>query len=260
VSLGPQIPGAERRKLGKGIHSVTIEPVAEGVWVVRGGFPKKTFNVYLLEEGGGGVALFDAGEEAMAGGIAAAAEPLGGVRRVVLGHAHSDHRGAAPELGAPVYCHPDEKRYAEAEHPDNEPYFRFELLDRFKIAGRYTMPRLLTQWDGGPVEIAGTVSEGDEVCGFRVVHTPGHAPGLISLWRESDRLALVSDTVYTLDPQTGKPGHPRVPHVFANHDHEQAHESVRKLAGFEPASVWAGHADPMIGDCRAQLEHAAATT
>jgi hydroxyacylglutathione hydrolase len=251
---------AEPRKVGKGIHSVVLEPVADGVWVVRGGFPKKTFNVYLLEEGAGGVTAFDAGEAAMAGGIAEAADRFGGVRRVVLGHAHSDHRGSAPELGAPVFCHPDERQYAEAEHGENEPYFRFELLDRFKIAGRHTMPRLLTSWDGGPVVIAGTVSEGDDVCGFRVFDFPGHAPGLIGLWRESDRLALVSDTLYTLDPQTGKPGHPSVPHVFANHDHRQAHESVRKLAALEPAAVWTGHADPLTGDCRAQLEHAAATT
>ena len=46
------------------------------------------------------------------------------------------------------------------------------------------------------MKIDDTVAEGDEVAGFRVHHFPGHAPGLIGLWRESDRLALVSDTVY----------------------------------------------------------------
>ena len=44
------------------------------------------------------------------------------------------------------------------------------------------------------MKIGGTVSEGDEVAGFRVIHFPGHAPGLIGLWRESDRVALVSDS------------------------------------------------------------------
>ena len=57
-------------------------------------------------------------------------------------------------------------------------------------------------WDGGPVEIAGTVDEGDDVSGFRVVHLPGHAPGLIALFRESDRLALTSDCFYVIDPET----------------------------------------------------------
>ena len=90
--------------------------------------------------------------------------------------------------------------------------------------------RLLRRWDGGAVKIDGTVSEGDEVAGFRVVDFPGHAPGLIGLWRESDHLCLCSDTVYTLDPMTGAFGAPRVPLEFANMDTAQAREAVRKLS------------------------------
>ena len=80
---------------------------------------------------------------------------------------------------------------------------------------------------------------------------------MIGLWRESDRLALVSDTLYTLDPQTGLKGAPRVPHVAFNHNHGQAIESIRKLAALEPATVWPGHANPLTGDVRTQLERAA---
>ena len=119
------------------------------------------------------------------------------------------------------------------------------------------MPLFLKSWDGGPVEIAGAVSEGDEIAGFRVVHLPGHAPGLIGLWRESDRLALCSDTLYTLDPQTGRKGPPRVPHRAFNKDTEQARASIRKLAALEPATVWPGHADPVVGDVRTELERIA---
>ena len=61
---------------------------------------------------------------------------------------------------------------------------------------RWIYPLLLRRWDGGAVKIDGTISEGDEVAGFRVIHFPGHAPGLIGLWRESDRLAIVTDVVY----------------------------------------------------------------
>jgi glyoxylase-like metal-dependent hydrolase (beta-lactamase superfamily II) len=50
-------------------------------------------------------------------------------------------------------------------------------------------PDLWHAWDGGPVEISGTVSGGDDVAGCRVVHAPGHAPSLIVLWAEEDRLA-----------------------------------------------------------------------
>jgi hydroxyacylglutathione hydrolase len=122
------------------------------------------------------------------------------------------------------------------------------------------MPLMLKMWDGGPVEIAGTVSEGDDVAGFEVIHLPGHAPGQIGLWRASDRLALVSDCFYTLDINTGRPGHPRLPHRAFNQDTEQAQASMLKLAALEPAAAWPGHAGPLTGDVRAQLEHAVETT
>src|SRR5439155_9125011 len=101
------------------------------------------------------------------------------------------------------------------------------------------------------------VDEGDEIAGFRVIGLPGHAPGQIGLWRESDRLALVSDCFYMLDPQTGKPSPPRLPHRAFNHDGEQARASIRKLAALDPAVVAPGHLGPLTRDVRAQLERAA---
>ena len=94
-----------RRRLSGG----EPEPVADGVWVLRGGVPSRTMNVYLLADDGG-VTVFDAGIEAMVPAIATAAARLGGVRRVVLGHADADHRGSAPGLDAPVYCHASRAR------------------------------------------------------------------------------------------------------------------------------------------------------
>ena len=108
------------------------------------------------------------------------------------------------------------------------------------------------------MQIAGTVAEDDEIAGFRVVELPGHAPGLIGLFRASDGLALVSDTVYTLDIQTGRKGAPRIPHPAFDESVERARESIRRLAGLGPRIVWAGHADPVTGDVAGQL-HAAAT-
>jgi steroid delta-isomerase-like uncharacterized protein len=230
------------------------ERVADGVWVVRGGFPGKTMNVYLVRDGDG-VMLFDAGIKAMTGAVAAAGASLGGITRVLLGHGHPDHRGVAPYLGAPVLCHADNREDAEGD--GGMRYFDFSKL---KPYAKPVFPYLLKLWDGGPVTIAATLSEGDEVAGFEVVLLAGHAPGLIGLWRASDRLALVSDCFYTLDPQTGRHGHPRVPHEAFNHDTEQARASIRKLAAMEPAAAWAGHAEPLTGDVRGQLETAAATT
>jgi hydroxyacylglutathione hydrolase len=231
------------------------ERVADGVWIVRGGLPR-SMNVFLIEDDGG-VTVFDAGIKAMVRGVAAAGARLGGIRRVVLGHGHADHRGVAPYLGVPVYDHPADRPDAEAES-SRAPYFDFSRLERGYARAAY--PHLLDFWDGGPVKIAGHVDEGDDVAGFRVVHLPGHAPGLIALFRESDRLALTSDCFYTLDPQTGKHGAPRVPHRAFNADTDRALASMRKLAALEPAAAWPGHADPLTGDVRAQLERAADTT
>jgi hydroxyacylglutathione hydrolase len=230
-----------------------LERVADGVWLLRGGVPR-TMNVYLLEDEGGGVTLYDAGIRSMTHALAEAAAPLGGINRIVLGHADADHRGAAPGLHVPVFCHPADREAAEA--PDAlRAYHRLEKLG---IPARYVYRQLMTYWDGGAVRIDGTVEEGDEVSGFRVVHLPGHAPGLIGLWREGDRLALTSDCFYVIDPETSLKRPPGVPHVAFNEDTERARASMRKLAALDPAAAWPGHADPVVGDVRGQLERAAA--
>jgi glyoxylase-like metal-dependent hydrolase (beta-lactamase superfamily II) len=136
------------------------------------------------------------------------------------------------------------------------------VLSQLPVAWvRMLYPTLLRRWDGGAVEIAGTVSEGDRVAGFEVLHFPGHAPGLIGLWRESDRVALVSDVVYLVDSARLKPlphGEASVPHPAFGLDHAQAKESVRRLAALEPRIVGAGHDRPLVGeDLRATLEAAA---
>jgi glyoxylase-like metal-dependent hydrolase (beta-lactamase superfamily II) len=108
------------------------------------------------------------------------------------------------------------------------------------------------------VRIDGTVDEGDDVSGFRVVHLPGHAPGLIGLFRESDRLALTSDCFYVIDPETSLKKPPGPPHEAFNEDTEQARASMRKLAALDPSAAWPGHADALTGDVQGRLERAAA--
>ena len=242
-----------RTRVQNWMHGTGPEPIADGVWVVRGGFPSKSMNVYLIADEGG-VTVFDAGISDMTSAVRTAGVQLGGIKRVVLGHADADHRGSAPGLGAPVYCHPADREAAESSEP-LRPYWDFAKL---KPHGRAVYKRLLPAWDGGAVQIAGTVQEGDEIAGFRVIELPGHAPGLIGLFRDSDRLALVSDCFYTVDPQTGIKGAARVPLAAFNMDTEQARASIRKLAAMSPSAAWAGHADPVRGDVVAQLEHAAA--
>jgi glyoxylase-like metal-dependent hydrolase (beta-lactamase superfamily II)/predicted ester cyclase len=229
------------------------EHVADGVWLLRGGYPMRSMNVFLLEDPDGGVTLFDAGIRAMAEPIADAAAPLGGVARIVLGHGHSDHRATAKSFGAPVLCHPDE--VADAEGDGGEHYMD---LGKLSPPARWVMNALLASYDGPPPTISGTVEEGDVIAGFEVIHLPGHAPGLIGLYRGSDRLALVSDAVYLTDMEAfGKPAAPQIPHRATTWDHDRARESIRKLAALDAATVWPGHLGPITGDVRGQLERAA---
>ncbi|MGP0102985.1 MAG: MBL fold metallo-hydrolase [Solirubrobacteraceae bacterium] len=258
--MPPQGSAAEARmtqafnaktRLSARLGAGEAELVAEGVWVVQG--QPGRCNVYLIEDDGG-VTLFDAGARTMTRAVASAGARLGGIRRVVLGHGHTDHRGVAPALGVPVLCHPDEVQDAEGSGgfrywPDGLRGLPTPLRQFHRLLHRYA-------WDGGPVKIAGTVTEGDELAGFRVIELPGHAPGQIGLWRESDRLALTSDCFYTLD-MWGRDCPPRLPVDLYNYDTEQARASLRKLAAMEPAAAWPGHAKAVTGDVRGQLERAA---
>jgi hydroxyacylglutathione hydrolase len=258
--LPPQGSGAEVRmtqafnaktRLSQRMGAGDAEMVAEGVWIVQG--QPGRCSVYLIEDDGG-VTLFDAGARTMTRAVAKAGATLGGIRRVVLGHGHTDHRGTAPALGVPVLCHPDEVQDAEGSGgfrywPAGLSGLPTPMRQAHRLLHRYA-------WDGGPVKIAGTVTEGDELAGFRVIELPGHAPGQIGLWRESDRLALTSDCFYTLD-MWGRDCSPRLPEHLYNFDTEQARASLRKLAALEPLAAWPGHAKAVTGDVRSQLERAA---
>jgi len=234
-----------------------MERVADGVWLLQGDL-RNSMNVYFLEEPGGGVVQFDGGSKAMTKAARKAAAELGGLNRIVLGHAHADHRGTAPGLDAPVFCHPDEVADAESD-ASIAPYMDLSQLPVAPV--RWIYPFLLRRWDGGAVKIDGTVAEGDEVAGFRVIHFPGHAPGLIGLWRERDRVALVSDVVYLIDSARLRAlpeGEASVPHPAWAWDHAQAKQSLRKLAALEPAVVGAGHGEPLRGEnLRETLERGA---
>jgi glyoxylase-like metal-dependent hydrolase (beta-lactamase superfamily II) len=142
-----------------------------------------------------------------------------------------------------VYCHPAEVEAAQkGGHRD---YWRQDALPAsVRVFHRFMMKHV---WEGGPVAIAETVSEGDEVAGFRVIELPGHAPGLIGLFQESDRVALVSDAFY-MTSMWGRPQPPAVPLDAYNHDTDQARASLRKLADLELSLAAPGHLGPLTGD------------
>lgn len=221
-------------------EAAAVSRVAPGVRQVSVGEPFHS-HVYLIDSVDGPIA-FDAGVKGTGRAILDAAG--GHLHRAVLSHSHVDHRGGANELDAPVYCHPDER--ADAEGDAGYSYTDFSQIANEAV--REALPKLHAAWDGGPVKIAGTVEEDEHVADFRVIAIPGHARGQIALFRDSDRLLLAADAIFTFDAETGRPASPRVPHPFSNWDTDAARESIRRLASLQPASVWPSHSEALTGE------------
>lgn len=135
------------------------ETVADNVWLLRGGVPR-VMNVYFIADDGR-VTVFDSGIRAMTKQILAVVDSLGRIDRVVLSHSHVDHRGTAPYLAR--LCTATRRRWPTQKVTEALGYADTSKLE-FPPA-RVAMPFLLRQWDGGPVEIAGTVEEGDDLAG-----------------------------------------------------------------------------------------------
>jgi hydroxyacylglutathione hydrolase len=232
---------AEQRGLWSRIVVKDPAPIGADAWALRGALPRHGINVFFVREDDG-IACFDTGSREMVGELKRLAAPHGGISRVVLSHAHFDHRGGARGIGAPVVCHPDAREQVEG---DGGRYFPPDA-PRKRVAKTRIMSVLR---DGGPVRVDGTLSEGDPVGTFTVLHLPGHAPGLIGLWREADRTILASDCFYTLDEQTAV-----FPYSLFGQDDDLAAASLRRIAELEPAVAWPGHGPALQGDVRGALE------
>ena len=101
-------------------------------------------------------------------------------------------------------------------------------------------------WIGPPHPVTRRLREGDEVAGFAVLETPGHTPGHVAYWRESDRTLIAGDVFFNLNPLTGRPGLHPPPDAF-NDDTARNRESMRRLAELRPEVVVFGHGPPLRG-------------
>jgi hydroxyacylglutathione hydrolase len=105
-----------------------------------------------------------------------------------------------------------------------------------KLAERLPLP------DPHPVERR--LAEGDKVAGFTVLDTPGHSPGHVSFWRESDRTLICGDVFFNVHPLTGREGLREPPRILTP-DPALNRESARRLAGLGPSLVLFGHGPPL---------------
>lgn len=212
--------------------------------------------------------LIDAGVTGAAGMILHAVEHLFGKgsrpAAIVLTHGHFDHVGALAELAerweVPVYAHELELPYLDgrASYPPPDPTVGGGLmsaLSRFYPRGPIDVSRWL---DVLPAD--GAVPS---MPGWRWIHTPGHTPGHISLWRESDRTLIAGDAFITTAQESAyavATQRPELhgPPMYYTQDWVQAKESVERLAALEPELVITGHGRAMQGPALRAALHALA--
>ena len=89
--------------------------------------------------------------------------------------------------------------------------------------------------------------------GWRMIHTPGHTPGHISLWSPGTRTLIAGDAFITTAQESAYAVAMQKPEVhgppmYYTPDWASAHASVVKLAALEPNLVVTGHGPAMQGD------------
>ncbi|GHO62187.1 hypothetical protein KSC_010790 [Ktedonobacter sp. SOSP1-52] len=207
-----------------------MKMIAHHVRQLSNRFPANLFNVYLVED-----VLIDAATRWDASSLLKqlANIPLS---QVALTHCHPDHQGAVKQICAtrdiPLAC-------PEADIASME--------GRTPMLPRTAAIKIMQLGFAGPAySVQRSLHDGDEIAGFRVIHTPGHTPGHVMYFRESDRVAIVGDVLRNNHPITGKIGLYEPPAVFTL-DREENRRSIRKLAQLRPALVCFGHG-PVLYD------------
>jgi glyoxylase-like metal-dependent hydrolase (beta-lactamase superfamily II) len=157
-------------------------------------------------------------------------------RALVLTHVHPPPQGAAhalcTRLELELWCGRGEVATAESGQTARaQPDHWFNPVQQRLFAG-----------PGHPV--ARALGEGDEVAGFTVLEVPGHAPGHIALWRESDRTLLLGDVLNHQNVWTGRTGLHEPPALFTP-DPARNRESARRLAALRPRTALFSHGPPL---------------
>ncbi|MCT2536524.1 MBL fold metallo-hydrolase [Aquibacillus koreensis] len=215
-------------------------------------------NIMLVGATRDAFVLVDAGMPNQAEEIIAAVEdrfgPDSRPKAIILTHGHFDHVGAIIELvrrwDVPVYAHELELPYLTGKKSYAEP-------DPTVEGGM--VAKMSPLFPNEPIDLGSSIeklpSDGSipHMPDFKWVHTPGHTPGHVSLFREKDRALIVGDAFVTvkqdslykvLTQEQEINGPPR----YLTTDWKAAKESVDKLEALKPSVAVTGHGKPMSGE------------
>lgn len=156
-------------------------------------------NSFALVDDDGQVTLVDTGLKRAPRRIVAALAGIGkhpsDVTRIVLTHAHADHAGGAHELV-------DASRATGVDvHDDDAGYIAAGTAAPGADTG---LGRLISRGPAArfdPVVVSETLTDGQELPiadGLRVLHTPGHTPGHISLLHQPSGVLITGDVIFNM--------------------------------------------------------------
>jgi glyoxylase-like metal-dependent hydrolase (beta-lactamase superfamily II) len=200
--------------------------------------------------------LVDTGVMGTTGMILKAVRDRFGLARpgaIIQTHGHFDHVGGLEELvekwDVPIYAQEREHPYLDgsSSYPPPDPSVGgglFSFFSRFYPRGPINVGYYL---EALPQD--GTVPL---LKGWRWIHTPGHTPGHISLWRESDRMLLAGDAFITTTQESAyavalQRTEMHGPPMYYTQDWKSAQASVERLAALEPEVAVTGHGRAMKG-------------
>jgi glyoxylase-like metal-dependent hydrolase (beta-lactamase superfamily II) len=235
-------------RLSDGVH---VLPIPRGARE-EGGF----LNLTLILDEQEGAALVDAGLPGQEAAIGAALGGAGVVtrdlRRLIFTHQDLDHVGSGAYLvrqsGARVLAHPADAPYIESEQWPLK--VTPEMLER-----RPQMREVLERLE--PVRVDEYLEDGERLDlagGIRVVFTPGHTPGHLSLYLERPKVLVAGDA---LTAEGGRLNGPNPPFTL---DRREAARSVSRLAELDVETIVCYHGGVVDEDANGQLRRVARET
>ncbi len=222
-------------------------------------------NVVLVGEPGaksGDWVLVDTGLGASAQRIIDAATNRFGAdsmpRAIVLTHGHFDHVGSAIQLadhwGVEIYAHELEIPYltGQTDYPPPDPHADPGLMAQLSVFFPRNSTNLGDRIKALPPD--GSVPPMPE---WRWVHTPGHTPGHISLFRERDGVLVAGDAFTTVRQESAyavlsQRQEVHGPPSYFTPDWQAAVDSINRLKELKPSVAATGHGIPMAGEALSQ--------